>query len=93
MCEFSPEKNQNMMGTLWNCSEGSIYIYLIIYYKFISKTWVWTVVFGTALNVLILVIHPFVPESPKYLLDKNRYGECYQVLKKMASFNRVDYTP
>lgn len=78
-----------MMGSLWNCTEGANFIYLTFYYRFVSKDWYWPVLFGTCLNLLVLFIHPFVPESPKYLYDQKRYGECNHILKQMTSLNQV----
>ena len=49
MVEIAPLKYQNFMGTVWNMSEGMVYIYLTIYYRYISKNWVWTLVFGASL--------------------------------------------
>ena len=86
-CELAPTKYHNMLGTLWSMSECMIYIYLTIYYKYVSKDWFWTVAFGLCLNVLGLVFLVFLPESPRYLFYKKRFKECEEVLRIMAKYN------
>lgn len=68
-------------------SESFIYIYLTIYFKYVSKEWFWTVAFGAFVNFLGLVFLIFLPESPRYLFYKKRYAECEEVLRIMAKHN------
>ena len=49
MTELAPERYRSTMGTIWNMCEGLTFIYLTIYFKFISKNWEWTFVFGASL--------------------------------------------
>jgi MFS family permease len=88
MCEFAPQKHHTLMGTVWNCSEGAIFIYLTLYYYYISKEWVWTQVYGAATNVVTCILLFWIPESPKYLYSEKRYKECVEVLQKMKKFNQ-----
>lgn len=75
------------MGTIWNCSEGAIFIYLTIYYYWISKNWVWTQVYGAATNFVALFLLFWIPESPKFLYSEKRFKECITTLQKMKKFN------
>lgn len=86
-CEFSPTNYHNLLGTLWSVSEAMVFIYLTIYYKYISKDWFWTVAFGLSLNIVGLVFLLFLPESPRYLFYKKRFKECEEVLRAMAKYN------
>lgn len=49
MTELLPEDWKNLSGTLWGIFEGSVYIYLTLYYRFFSKNWEPTFVFGALL--------------------------------------------
>ena len=67
MCELAPAKSHTAMGTLWNMSEGGVFILLTLYYRFISKEWKWSVAMGVVdgiigYSLLLLVL----PESPKW---------------------------
>lgn len=90
MNEFAPEKSHAWMGSYYQISEGSIYIFLTIYYKFISRDVSYPLMFGTVLNVVILFALIGIPESPKWLYSKKRYEECHDVIRYMAKVNRVD---
>ena len=89
MAEFQPESHQGAVSTFWNVSEGAIYIYLTIYYRFISKDWYPTLLFALVQNYLVLLILLCMPESPMFLYSQKRYSECARVLKLMARINRA----
>jgi hypothetical protein len=76
-----------MMVTVWNCWEGSVFIYLTIYYYYISKNWVWTQWVGAGFNVVACILLLWLPESPKYLYSEKRYKECIDVLQQMKKVN------
>ena len=51
-------------------NEGMVYIYLTIYYRYISKNWIPTLIFAISLQSLtILLIVLWVPESPRWLYN------------------------
>jgi len=71
MLELLPEYKQTLFGTLWLIVDGSTFIFLTIYYRFISRNWFGTFVIGAAQLVLTIpCIICFVPESPKWLYDQ-----------------------
>ena len=72
--EYSPVEYHTMNGTLWNISEGSMYLMLTFYYKFISKNWMWPIVWSIMQYIITFtIIYFFIPESPKWLYDKKRF--------------------
>ena len=67
MCEVAPMSTHTAMGTLWNMSEGTIFIILTIYFRFISKEWRWSVAIGIVECLIGYTLLVFVvPESPKW---------------------------
>ena len=44
--EYSPEAYHTMNGTIWAVSEGAIYLYLSIYYRFISRNWMYPIIWS-----------------------------------------------
>jgi len=94
MCDFAPESAHSMIGSCWNVAEGLTYIWLTIYYRYISKNWVWPEVFSLGMIVvswtLILV---WMPESPKWLYKKGKFQECNVILRRMAAFNGMPEMP
>jgi hypothetical protein len=49
---------------------------------------------GVILNFVTAILSFFIPESPKYLFGKERFDECRQSLKTIASRNGVsDFKP
>jgi len=92
-CDFTPETSHSMVGAAWNISEGIIYIYLTIYYRLISRNWVYPQILGLVITAApAIVLAKWMPESPKWLYQKGRYEECCQALEKMAAFNGKELT-
>ena len=78
------------MGSFWNVCEGLIYIWLTLYYRYISKEWKWTVAMAALEAFISLVIVIFIlPESPKWLYKEKRYEECQKALLYSAAKNAV----
>lgn len=72
--EFAPSSAHDYMGTVWNISEGAIYIYITLYYRFVSKNWKPVFVFALILNLFVWASVVFIlPESPKWLYNKKKY--------------------
>lgn len=68
MCELAPEKYHSYLGSVWNSSEGAIYIWLTLYFMN-NKNWLPTQLVSLSLFGLALVTMLFIPESPKWLFD------------------------
>jgi MFS family permease len=80
-CELAPSRYADLMGSFWNVSEGSVYIWITLYYRYLSKEWKWTVVFAAVeafLSVVVVIL--ILPESPKWLYKEKRYEECQKAL-------------
>ena len=46
MLELMPKKQQNLIGTIWNCFEGSINLFATYWFMKISLNWYWFVAIG-----------------------------------------------
>jgi hypothetical protein len=76
--EFVPKNNQSTVGTIWIVMEAVVYIMLTIYFRYISKNWIWSVFVGLILNlVCTLLTIILIPESSMWLYEKKRYKECF----------------
>lgn len=89
--EFFPEKTQSYAGTAWNMCEGTVIIYLTLYFVYINRVWRYIFIYAILSGLTAFIISLFfLTESPKWLYEKKKYKECYFVLKYMASVNRVN---
>ena len=90
LLEFIPKKWQTAVGTALLFGDGSTMIFLSLYFRFISKDWLWFQVFALSLTAAAFLVTLFAPESPKYLYSYKRYKEARKALQVVARFNRVD---
>ena len=86
--DIAPERTHAMLTAITSFSEGLVFIELTVYYRFISKHTSYTLYFNlvlTAICATLMLI--FVPESPKWLYEQQRYQECHEIMEKVASVN------
>jgi MFS family permease len=87
-CDFAPETTHNMISAVWNMTDASSGIFLTLYFRYVSKNWVWPQLFGIIVTILSgMGILLWVPESPKWLYREGRYDECCDGLEQAAKFN------
>ena len=80
MTELSPEKSHAMISSLMNFAEGIIYIYLTIFFKMSeNKDVKYPLMYGVCNNYFYMLVLFFIPESPKWLYEQQRYKECVEV--------------
>ena len=66
---------------------GEIIVMVAFY---ISRNWLATNLFIAIFSVFILVLFMILtPESPRWLIEFERYEEAYEVFKKIAKFNGI----
>lgn len=68
--------------------DASFYITGSLYFRYISKEWVYYQYYGLVLSILALVGLYYVPETPKFLYSMKKYDEAREVLKYMAKVNK-----
>jgi len=90
MTDFSPKKYSSILGTMWNVSESLVGIMIVIYFRYISRNWYWIELYAFCQGVItLLILVYFIPESPKWLYDNQKYEECYNTLNQIASYNGI----
>lgn len=88
MCDVCNENIIGLVGSLFNCMDGSTYIFLTVYFRYISKNWLYPQIVGLVLTVIPAVaVSLLIPESPKWLFRKGKFKEAHKVLDSMAKFN------
>ena len=65
-------------------------IILAVYFRFISREWLYLQLVYLGLNVASVLAIIIVPESPKYHYSKGRYDDARKGLAFIARFNGVD---
>ena len=77
-----------IIGSLEFIFEGLIYLFLSIYFEFISKYW--TYILYPTYIVLFLGLIPvlsWMPESPRLLVTQKKYDRARKVFNQIAVMN------
>jgi len=85
--ELLSEKNKSIGSTIINVFDsGTVGFACLSYILFSNNYWnLQIVMFITGIGAFFLTF--LVPESPKWLITKNRYADAVQVFNYMAAFN------
>ena len=87
--EFVHTKYKNGVSTLLLMFECIVSMVLALYFKFISKNWIYILSFGASLNLIFLIGCYFIPESPEYLYSYYKFRETKRTFEFIAKFNKV----
>ena len=88
LMEFAPKKNAGWMSTLWNMHDSITVVFTILFYRYWSSDWHYTLYWASFVQtVTITNILFFIPESPKWLYDQKKWGELNKAMKYMAKVN------
>ena len=77
MLEMLPNKSHNIMGTIWIICEGIVFLISTLILEYITKNTDVCIWIGLIMNVTGTFLQFFLPESPKLLMSKKKYGELY----------------
>jgi hypothetical protein len=91
LAELVGAEVRTLYGTIWNISEGLIYIYATVYFWKISTDWFYFVSIGYGLQIASLLMVLLLPESPVFLLTKGRIEEAEQAYKQIAKWNNKPF--
>ena len=81
LLELVPSKMQTYVGTAMLFADGSTMIFLSLYFRFISKNWLWFQIFALSFTSLAFLVSLIAPESPKYLFSYKKYKEARKSLE------------
>ena len=62
-------------------------VWMALYFRFITKEWVYYVYFSLAILVFSLIGIFFIPESGKFLYERGRFDDARKTFKYIAKFN------
>lgn len=85
--EFAPVRHKVVVTTIILCANSLVMPVTAFYFRFISRDWRWIFYVYTAITTVISILANFVPESPRYLYEKEKYTEARFVINKMAHMN------
>lgn len=88
--EIVPKKMTTPVGTVLLIADGSTMIFLTIYFRYISKNWLYFQIFCISLSSVAFLIALVCPESPKYLFSYKKYKESRVSLNTIAKYNKVE---
>ncbi|KAJ4709140.1 Organic cation/carnitine transporter 7 [Melia azedarach] len=90
--EFVPPSNRGMwmivFSTFWTF--GSVSEAALAWIVMPRWNWRWLLALSAIPSFIVLIFISFMPESPRYLCTKGRIIDAYNILEKIAQFNRVD---
>jgi len=89
LLELMPPGYQTIVSTILIAADGSIMIFLSLYFRFISKYWMPFQWFMFVLGLVAYLIGLFSPESPKFLEGCKKYEEAKQSIMTIAKYNGV----
>ena len=90
VCEYVHTFWKNHVCTFLLVFDQLTVVFIALYWKYISKDWVWFQVVGLIILCLATVGSYFLPESPEYLYCFYRFEECREVLAKIGKWNKKD---
>lgn len=90
LLEFFPSEDADFVGSAFFICDGATYIWLSLYFLYISKDWHWVLLFFDLVAVLSSgLVWLYLPESPKWLYSKHMFPELKQALLTIRRVNRV----
>ena len=88
LLEFTPMANHTKLVTAKMVCETMLLYMMSKGYETVSRHWLWIHLAGLGGTLISFIVAVFIiPESPKFLYLKKRYGESKKILKYIARFN------
>lgn len=85
--EFVAFRHKVYVASAALCMNGLLMPITAFYFKFISQDWRWMFYFWTGITTIITLLAHLVPESPRYLYEKQKYAEAKYVVNRMVHLN------
>ena len=87
--EMFSEDYRSIVGSVILFTDSATILFLPLYYKLISKNWLYFQLFYFGLSVISFFCLFLIPESPKYLLSKGLNEKAQRSFETIARFNGV----
>jgi len=92
LLEMIPKNRTTAVSTSIMLVDGACLIWISIYYLYISKNWLYLLIFGAFLTGVSNIAMFLMPESPKFYYGQKNYDLARKSLRYIARFNKVkDY--
>ena len=88
MCELVPEKHRTYIGSVLLFLDATTVGLVSVYFRFISKNWLYFQYVSVGLNFIAVIALLFIPESPKLLHSKGDFAGSKKILVQIAKFNK-----
>lgn len=88
--ELVGNDHKAIYATIWNLSEGLIFVISTLYYWKINRHWVYILSVGYLMNWICFFGAMFLPESPVFLINSCRLGEAQKSFEYIARVNKKD---
>eukprot|EP00347_Sterkiella_histriomuscorum_P008079 403346452 len=88
--EVFKEKHASLMGSASLGIDSLTMVTASIYFKYISKEWTYLYYFFLFLAIIPFLISLFMPESPKYLVQKRQYEQARHAFNHIAKLNGTE---
>ncbi len=87
--------NKNTTVTVFANATNVLGMLTLMIVAYLTRDWHETNTFVAILSVIVLILTTaFLPESPRFLIGKKKYEECFKVLRRFAFVNgRSDKMP
>ncbi|CDW87584.1 solute carrier family member 5 [Stylonychia lemnae] len=86
--EYVHTKYKNAVSTLLLVAEQLSVIFIVLYFKFISKNWQGLQIIGVSINFISIIGCYFLPESPEQAYSFYDFRKTKQAFRYIAKFNR-----
>jgi Sugar (and other) transporter len=87
VCEYVHTKWKNKVCTLLLVFDMLTCILIGVYWRYISKDWLYLQIFALVTNLIAAVGLFTIPESPEYLYCFYKFQECRDVIFRIAKWN------
>jgi hypothetical protein len=93
VCEYVHNPWKNHVCTILLVFDMLTTILIGVYFHYVSRYWLWFCLVGVAFNAISLVGIFLIPESPEYLYCFYKFGECREIVLKIAEWNSMPLLP
>mmetsp|Transcript_24374 Transcript_24374/g.21627 ORF Transcript_24374/g.21627 Transcript_24374/m.21627 type:complete len:125 (+) Transcript_24374:419-793(+) len=81
LCTELVQEKYRVYVTTWMLAMNASWMPIsAVYFRFISDNWQYLFISFLIINIVIAILSHLVPESPKFLYEKERYEEARQVI-------------